>query len=67
MYLRVPVKGPILIKFRFSRQIFIKVPNIIFYGNPSCGRRADACGRMDMTVMGIFRNYANASNKTALS
>ena len=30
-----------------SRQIFIKVPNIKFHGNPSSGSHADICGQTD--------------------
>ena len=36
---------PISIKFGISRQIFIKVPNIRFHGNPPSGCRADTCGQ----------------------
>jgi len=35
----------ILIKFGFSRQIFISVPSIKCYANSVGGRRADTCGR----------------------
>jgi hypothetical protein len=36
---------PILTKFGFSRQIFIRVSNIKFHENPPSGSRADICGR----------------------
>jgi len=35
----------ILIKFGFSRQIFISVPSIKFYANSAGGSRTDTCGR----------------------
>jgi hypothetical protein len=48
----------------FLRQIFIKVRNIAFYGNPSSGSRVDTHRedrRANMTfIIGAFRDYANA-------
>jgi hypothetical protein len=49
--------SPISSKLGYSRQIYIKEPNIKFDGNPSSGSRADTCGhkwvdtgaRMDIT------------------
>jgi hypothetical protein len=38
---------PILSKFVFSRQIFVKVPNIKFYENLFSRSRADTCGQTD--------------------
>jgi hypothetical protein len=52
-------------KFGFSRQIFIKVPNVKFQGNLSSGNRADTCGQTDkqthMKQIGAFRNYAKSA------
>jgi len=39
--------GPILTKFGFIRQMFIKVPNIKFHGNMSSGSRAVTCRQTD--------------------
>jgi hypothetical protein len=51
---------PILNKFGFSWQIFVKLPNIKFHKNPSSGSRTDACGQMDMTkVVGAFADSVN--------
>jgi len=52
---------PILIKFGFYRQVFIKVSNINFYANPLSGRRADTYARTDVTnVIDAFNDYGNA-------
>jgi len=50
--------------FTKTRKIFIKVANIKFHGNPSCGHRADACGAdgqrwTDMKDIGASCDYAN--------
>jgi hypothetical protein len=37
----------ILAKFEFFRQIFMKVTNTKFHGNPSVGSRSDTCGQKD--------------------
>jgi len=37
--------------FDFFFIIFVEVPNIKFYGNPSSGSRAGACGRTDRRTM----------------
>ena len=64
---------PIIIEFGFSRQIFVKVPDINSKTNPSSGSRADIGGeldvREDMTkLIGAFRDYADApKNIAALS
>jgi len=52
-------------KFGVPRQIFVEVPNVKLYGNPSSGCRCVAGGRidgeMDMTkVIGTLREYASA-------
>jgi hypothetical protein len=41
--------------FTKTRKIFIKVPNIKFHGNPSCGHRADACGTDGQTWTGMMK------------
>jgi hypothetical protein len=38
---------PVLTKFGFSRQIFLKILNTKFHGNPLSGSHADTCGRTD--------------------
>jgi len=57
---------PVLSKFGLSKQVFVEVPNIKFYGNPSNGNRADAADRQtdghDEGNLGAFRDYANAPN-----
>jgi len=60
---------PILIEIGISRQIFMKVSNTKFHGNPSSGSRADICGqtggRTDMTKLtGTFPDYRNAPEIT---
>jgi len=55
-------------KLVFSRQIFEKYTNIMFYENPPRGRRIVPCGqtegRTDMTkLIFAFRNFANAPEK----
>ena len=68
----VPYFCPILTKFGFSRQIFIKVPNINSHGNPYSAKLAGTCGettggRADGRTDGhdeahmLFRNYANSA------
>jgi hypothetical protein len=55
----------IFVRFRVYRQIFIKVPNIKFHGNPSSGSRADTRGQAHMVnLIGAFRDYVNAPKKT---
>jgi hypothetical protein len=42
-------------------EIFTKVLNIKFHGNPSSGSRAYACEKTDVTnLIGAFRKYENA-------
>ena len=59
-----PLFYPILSKFVFSRQIFIKVSSIRFYGNLSSWSRSDACGATDRLTwrksICAFREYAKA-------
>ena len=51
----------ILIKLKFSRQIFAKSSNIKFTQNPSSLNRVVPCRRTDMTELIVaFRNFANA-------
>ena len=38
-----PYCCPMLTELRVSRKIFVKVPNIILYGNLSIGNGADTC------------------------
>jgi hypothetical protein len=40
-YLDHHTKCQILTKFGFYQQIFVKLSNMKFHGNPSSGRRAD--------------------------
>jgi hypothetical protein len=67
VYLGLHVKCPvffILIKFGTSPQIVVKIPGVMFDGNPSSGSRAvhaDRDGRTDMTkAIDAFRDNANA-------
>ena len=57
----------ILTEFRFSRQIFIEAPIIKFHRNPSSGRRSEACGRacsqMDLKIIALSTDCANATKK----
>jgi len=46
-FLGLHVNCPIFSKFRFSWQIFVKVPNVKFKGDSASGSRADTCGRTD--------------------
>jgi hypothetical protein len=41
LHVKSPIFCPILTKFGISRQIFIKIQNIKFHGNPSSGGSAD--------------------------
>jgi len=47
-YIDLNAKSPILTKFWFCRQIFVKVTNIKFYVNPSLGNIAGLCGQTRM-------------------
>ena len=50
----------ILIKLKFSWQIFEKYSNIKFHENPPSGSRVVLCGQMDtMKLRVTFRNSAN--------
>jgi len=46
-HLKLPTFLPVLTKLVLSLQIFMKVPNIKFHGNPFRGRCADICGQTD--------------------
>ena len=69
MYIDFHAKYPLFllnIKLKFSRQIFEKLSNIKFYGNPSRGSRFVVCGRTDSDItklMVAFRNFANTRKK----
>ena len=59
---------PILTKLGFPQQVFRKVPNIKFHGNPSSGSRNDTRAQMyvltDMTnVDGALCSYAKVPKK----
>jgi hypothetical protein len=67
LYLGIHVKSPIffspiLPKFGFSRQIFMKVSDIKVHEKPSSGSRADTRGRTssDEASRGFSLEYANA-------
>jgi hypothetical protein len=73
IYVGIYVKHPlfllVLIKFKFSLQIFEKAINTKFHGNPSsgngCSLRTDGqTNRTKLTV--AFCNFAKASKKTVL-
>ena len=52
---------PILTKFGFYQQIFIKVHNIRFYGNTSSGSHSATCEQADTTkIIGDFGDCVNA-------
>jgi len=64
-----PPPPPVLIEIGISQQIFIKVSNTKFQGNPSSGSRAgtwgQADGRTDFTKLtGAFPDYGNAPKIT---
>jgi len=52
----VPDICPLLTKFKFYRQIFMKVPPK-FHENPSSGRRADTSGETDARDIAKRRSY----------
>jgi len=67
---------PISIKFGFSEQIFMKVPNIKFHGHPSSRSRVDTRrktdrqkdGRADVTkLIGAFRDSAKSPKNCRIS
>jgi hypothetical protein len=64
MYLGIQEVCPIVTKFVFSRQIFIKVPNIKFHANSPRGSHGDICGLTDgwtnMRLISILRGSPNA-------
>jgi len=69
-YLGLHVNCLIRTKFRISRQIFIEVHNINFYGNPFSGSPADiywvSKGQRRTNAISHFRDYANGNNKWSL-
>jgi hypothetical protein len=69
---RLHVKGQICIQFEpylvVYRQIFIKVSNIKFRGNPSTWSRVDTCGQTDITKLRDAPcRYARESKNTMCS
>jgi hypothetical protein len=53
----------ILMKLKFSRQIFGKSSNIRFHENPSSGSRIFPCVQKDRHEAKVaFRNFVNAPN-----
>jgi hypothetical protein len=58
---------PILDKFGFSRQTFVKALHIKFHRNPSSGSRADTCGQTGghHDVLGDFRDCVRAPKTCA--
>jgi len=69
---------PISIKFGFSGQLFMKVPNIKFHGHPSSGSRGDTRRdgqterwmgrRVDVTkLIGAFRDSAKSPKNCRIS
>jgi hypothetical protein len=63
----------ILTKLGSSRQIFMKIPNTKFQGNPPSGSQADMCGQTDgpagtelKKITGVCRNRAKATDSTAV-
>jgi hypothetical protein len=60
---------PILSKFGFCIQIFVKVLSIKFHGSPANGNLANTCGQRDRQMdgydegnLGAFRDCANTPN-----
>jgi hypothetical protein len=65
-HVKYPFACEILMKLKFSRQIFEKSTNIIFIKNPSSGSRDVPHGQTDMNVTVTSHNFANAPKNTVL-
>jgi hypothetical protein len=62
---------PIVTKFRVSRQIFARCPNIKFDRNPSSRMRVDTCGQVDghtdtMKLKAVSSVYVDAPKMSAI-
>jgi hypothetical protein len=58
---------PIFTKFQHPRQIFIEVPGTKFHGNPSSGRHAATCGKLEGQTRGMDRRTEGKTKVMVLS